>query len=46
MMFNSVGDTHAGRICPGCEISMKVLTDVLVELGKVRRSPSFAKVQQ
>jgi len=46
MMFNSVGDTHAGRICPGREISMKVLTDVLVELGKVRRSPSFAKVQQ
>ena len=46
MMFNSVGDRDAGRICPGREIAMNVLTDILVELGKVRRSSSFKKVQQ
>jgi hypothetical protein len=37
MGFHSVGDRSAGRICPGKEISLEMLVDVLSTLGKVRR---------
>uniref|UniRef100_A0A7S1VTY4 Cytochrome P450 n=1 Tax=Grammatophora oceanica TaxID=210454 RepID=A0A7S1VTY4_9STRA len=43
MIFNSVGEKTNGRICPGKDVSIKMLTDVLVELGKVRRSGEFDK---
>ncbi len=36
MMFQSVGDRSAGRICPGREIAVEMLVDVLINLGKVR----------
>eukprot|EP00527_Entomoneis_sp_CCMP2396_P007973 CAMPEP_0198151442 /NCGR_PEP_ID=MMETSP1443-20131203/55551_1 /TAXON_ID=186043 /ORGANISM="Entomoneis sp., Strain CCMP2396" /LENGTH=405 /DNA_ID=CAMNT_0043817097 /DNA_START=250 /DNA_END=1467 /DNA_ORIENTATION=+ len=38
MMFHSVGDKSNGRLCPGRGIAMRMLTDVLITLGKVRRS--------
>eukprot|EP00542_Grammatophora_oceanica_P009934 CAMPEP_0194044462 /NCGR_PEP_ID=MMETSP0009_2-20130614/15928_1 /TAXON_ID=210454 /ORGANISM="Grammatophora oceanica, Strain CCMP 410" /LENGTH=448 /DNA_ID=CAMNT_0038688991 /DNA_START=49 /DNA_END=1398 /DNA_ORIENTATION=- len=40
MIFHSVGDRTNGRICPGKEVAVKMMTDVLIELGKVRRSSS------
>jgi len=36
--FHSVGDRSAGRICPGKDIALNMLTDVLITVGKVRRS--------
>jgi hypothetical protein len=36
MIFHSVGDRSAGRICPGRDIAVEMLVDVLIELGKVR----------
>ncbi|MEA5617757.1 cytochrome 450 [Cronbergia sp. UHCC 0137] len=38
MGFNSVGDRHAGRICPGKDLALKMLTDVIITVGKARRS--------
>lgn len=38
MGFNSVGDRHAGRICPGKGIALKMLTDVISTVGKARRT--------
>ena len=38
MGFHSVGDRHAGRICPGRELALEMLTDVISVVGKVRRS--------
>ena len=41
MAFNAVGDrTHEphGRICPGKDIALTMLIDILSTLGKVRRS--------
>ena len=38
MGFHSVGDRSAGRICPGRDIALNMLTDVLITVGKVRRS--------
>ena len=38
MGFHSVGDRSAGRICPGKDIALKVLADVVSTVGKVRRS--------
>jgi hypothetical protein len=38
MGFNSVGDRHAGRICPGKDLVMEMLTDVIITVGKARRS--------
>lgn len=38
MGFHSVGDRHAGRICPGRDLALEMLVDILVTVGKVRRS--------
>jgi hypothetical protein len=38
MAFHSVGDRSAGRICPGREIALTMLIDVLITLGQVRRA--------
>ncbi|MEM8829907.1 MAG: cytochrome 450 [Cyanobacteria bacterium P01_G01_bin.19] len=38
MGFNSVGDRHAGRICPGKGIALKMLIDVISTVGKARRA--------
>ena len=40
MGFHSVGDRSGGRICPGKEISLEMLVDVVSTVGKVRRSSS------
>jgi len=37
LSFNSVGDKHPGRECPGKELVMETLTLMLQRLGKVRR---------
>lgn len=37
MGFHSVGDRSAGRICPGKDIALKMLVDVVSTVGKVRR---------
>lgn len=37
MMFHSVGDRSAGRICPGRDIAVEMLVNVLIDLGEVRR---------
>lgn len=38
MGFHSVGDRSAGRICPGKDIALKMLVDVVSTVGKARRS--------
>ncbi|MDJ0518931.1 MAG: cytochrome 450 [Trichodesmium sp. MO_231.B1] len=38
MGFHSVGDRSAGRICPGKDIAMNMLMDVIITVGKARRS--------
>lgn len=38
MGFHGVGDRSAGRICPGKEVALEMLVEVLITLGKVRRS--------
>ena len=38
MGFNSVGDRHAGRICPGKDIALKMLIEVISTVGKARRT--------
>ncbi len=38
MSFQSVGDRSAGRICPGKDIAMNMLMDVIITVGKARRS--------
>ena len=40
MGFHSVGDRSAGRICPGRDIALEMLVDVVSTVGKVRRSSS------
>ncbi len=35
--FHSVGDRSAGRICPGKDVALDMLVDILVTVGKVRR---------
>jgi cytochrome P450 len=37
MGFHSVGDRSAGRICPGKDVALEMLVDILVTVGKVRR---------
>jgi hypothetical protein len=37
MGFHSVGDRSAGRICPGKDIALEMLMDVVSTVGKVRR---------
>lgn len=39
MGFHSVGDRSAGRICPGKDLAMNMLVDILTTVGKVRRHP-------
>jgi cytochrome P450 len=36
--FHSVGDRSAGRICPGKEVALEMLVDILITVGKVRRT--------
>jgi len=38
MGFHSVGDRHAGRICPGKDIALKMLINVISAVGKARRT--------
>lgn len=38
MGFHSVGDRSAGRICPGKDVALDMLVDVVSTVGKVRRS--------
>lgn len=38
MGFNSVGDRHAGRICPGKAIALEMLIKVISTVGKARRT--------
>jgi hypothetical protein len=38
MGFHSVGERSAGRICPGKDIALDMLVDVLRVVGKTRRS--------
>ncbi len=38
MGFHSVGDRSAGRICPGKDVALDMLVDILVTVGKVRRA--------
>lgn len=40
MGFHSVGDRSAGRICPGKDVALDMLVDVVIAVGKVRRSSS------
>jgi cytochrome P450 len=40
MIFNSVGDRSNGRICPGKDLAMNLVVDLLRVLGEVRRSKS------
>ncbi len=38
MIFNSVGDEHGGRMCPGKHFTMNMVTEILVKCGKTRRT--------
>jgi cytochrome P450 len=38
MGFNSVGDRSAGRICPAKDLALEMLVDMLVAVGRVRRT--------
>jgi cytochrome P450 len=38
MGFHGVGDRSAGRICPGKDVALDMLVDVLAIVGKVRRA--------
>ena len=38
MGFHSVGERHAGRSCPGKDLALEMLIDVIVTVGQVRRS--------
>lgn len=43
MGFHSVGDRSAGRICPGKDVALDMLVDILRTVGQARRSsPSGA----
>jgi hypothetical protein len=33
-----VGDRSAGRICPGKDVALDMLVDILVTVGKMRRT--------
>lgn len=39
-LFHSIGNQTNGRICPGKEVSEKLLVDLLIALGKVRHGLS------
>jgi len=38
MAFHSVGPRSAGRICPGREVTLNMITDMLVVVGAARRA--------
>lgn len=38
MGFHSVGDRHAGRICPGKDVALDMLIDVIITVGQARRA--------
>ena len=38
MGFHSVGERHAGRICPGKDLALEMLIDVLIVVGQMRRA--------
>jgi cytochrome P450 len=38
MGFHAVGDRSAGRICPGKEVALDMLGDILTTVGKMRRT--------
>jgi cytochrome P450 len=38
MGFHSVGDRSAGRICPGKEVALDMLVDILITVGTARRT--------
>eukprot|EP00590_Aulacoseira_subarctica_P004636 CAMPEP_0172420482 /NCGR_PEP_ID=MMETSP1064-20121228/6839_1 /TAXON_ID=202472 /ORGANISM="Aulacoseira subarctica , Strain CCAP 1002/5" /LENGTH=490 /DNA_ID=CAMNT_0013160465 /DNA_START=64 /DNA_END=1536 /DNA_ORIENTATION=+ len=42
MIFNSVGDRSNGRICPGKDLSVNLVVELLQELGSVRRRGTLA----
>ncbi|EDX83575.1 hypothetical protein S7335_755 [Synechococcus sp. PCC 7335] len=42
MGFHSVGERNAGRICPGKDLALEMLVDVLISVGQVRRSSESA----
>lgn len=44
MGFHAVGERSAGRICPGKEVALDMLVDMLTTVGKVRRTLSTATV--
>ncbi|MEM9567752.1 MAG: cytochrome 450, partial [Cyanobacteria bacterium P01_E01_bin.34] len=44
MGFHSVGDRHAGRMCPGKDLALDMLVDVLISVGRVRRSLKVGSV--
>jgi hypothetical protein len=37
ILFNAFGEKSNGRICPGKDIAMNLMVELLQELGKVRR---------
>jgi hypothetical protein len=42
MGFHSVGDRSAGRICPGKDIALDMLVDIIITVGKMRRTLPLA----
>jgi cytochrome P450 len=42
MMFHSVGNKHAGRMCPGKLFAMNMCSEITTECGKVRREKAKA----
>ncbi|MBW4465942.1 MAG: cytochrome P450 [Pegethrix bostrychoides GSE-TBD4-15B] len=38
MGFHAVGERHAGRICPGKDLALEMLIDVMIAVGRVRRT--------
>ena len=42
MLFQSVGNKHAGRMCPGKFFAMNMCSEIITECGKVRREKAKA----
>ena len=43
MMFHSVGERHAGRMCPGKYFTLNMVTDIIIKCGKARRELAGTK---
>ena len=41
MGFHGVGERHAGRICPGKDLALEMLIDVMITVGQMRRSATL-----